>query len=248
MLLSVLHCIQPKDKRMILYEGPSALDGEPIVAILTGLKNKSVNTKTGDMMQVWILRSDIEPHKAWKDGSYKSVCGDCIHGGDNANDCYVLLHNAPLSVYRAYKRGIYSKANPGMVIDRAVRWGAFGDPTAIPFHVALPYLEATDKRTGYTHQWIARPWLANPWRPYIMASVDSLKEAAQADRLGWRYFRVTGDYATLQGREQICASDSHGVSCAACRKCDGASNNKPSQVILVHGAKAKRGDYAPADS
>ena len=46
---------------MIVYEGPSRIDGEPIVAILT---LKSSNSKTGNMAQLWILRQDQHPQDA----------------------------------------------------------------------------------------------------------------------------------------------------------------------------------------
>jgi hypothetical protein len=50
----------------ILWEGNSPLTGDPIVCIITGLKSKSSNEKTGDMLQTVILRTDIEPHIAHK--------------------------------------------------------------------------------------------------------------------------------------------------------------------------------------
>ena len=45
-----------REKGFIIYDGPSMLDGEPIVAIAT---MKTSNRKTGEMVQVWILRSDV---------------------------------------------------------------------------------------------------------------------------------------------------------------------------------------------
>jgi hypothetical protein len=62
---------------VILYEGPSVIDGAPIVAIATGFKSPSSNDKTGTMIQVWILRADIAPHEAQKTGADESICGDC---------------------------------------------------------------------------------------------------------------------------------------------------------------------------
>ena len=47
---------------MIIYEGPSLLDGQQIVVIATGIKSKSSNGKTGGMIQTWILLCDIDPH------------------------------------------------------------------------------------------------------------------------------------------------------------------------------------------
>ena len=51
----------------IIYEGASLLDGKPIVAI--ALTGKSTNTKTGAMIQTFIIRSDIDPltaNKIWR--------------------------------------------------------------------------------------------------------------------------------------------------------------------------------------
>ena len=38
-------------QNLIIYDGPSVIDGAPIVAILTGLANASRNAGTGDMLQ-----------------------------------------------------------------------------------------------------------------------------------------------------------------------------------------------------
>ena len=61
---------------MIIYEGPSKLDGAPIVAIATGVDGASDNGKTGDMVQITIIRADIAPHHATKTGDDTSVCGN----------------------------------------------------------------------------------------------------------------------------------------------------------------------------
>ena len=51
----------PNPNGRILYEGPSMLDGAPIVVIATGFAERSGNDKTGAMIQTWILRADIPP-------------------------------------------------------------------------------------------------------------------------------------------------------------------------------------------
>ena len=68
---------------LIAYEGKSRIDGAPIVVILTAL-NGSMNTKTGHMVQSYILRADIDPVKAAKTGLDASICGDCQHRPTNA--------------------------------------------------------------------------------------------------------------------------------------------------------------------
>ena len=64
---------------VILYEGPSLIDGAPIVVIATGLKKPSKNAKTADMVQTWILRKDIHPKYAVRSGDDVSICGQCPH-------------------------------------------------------------------------------------------------------------------------------------------------------------------------
>ncbi len=89
-----------KTKGYVLYEGPSAINGDPIVAILT---LNSTNKKTGNMAQLWILHKDIPPHIAQKTGDDNAICGDC----PIKKECYVLTFQGPLSVWNAYKRGTY---------------------------------------------------------------------------------------------------------------------------------------------
>ena len=62
----------------ILYEGPSVIDGQPIVVIVNKL-NGSDNAKTGAIVQSFIIRSDIAPTDALKTGADASVCGECEH-------------------------------------------------------------------------------------------------------------------------------------------------------------------------
>src|SRR3546814_4866747 len=47
---------------VILYEGPSKLDGKPIAVIASGLAKASRNTKTGAMVQTYIIRTRSEEH------------------------------------------------------------------------------------------------------------------------------------------------------------------------------------------
>ena len=50
-------------KSAIIYNGPSLLDDKPIVVIAT-YSNR--NTKTGHVVQTYILREDIHPLEASK--------------------------------------------------------------------------------------------------------------------------------------------------------------------------------------
>ena len=61
----------------VVYEGPSELDGSPIVVIVNRIFTASDNAKTGDIVQTFIIRSDVSPLDALKSGEDVSVCGDC---------------------------------------------------------------------------------------------------------------------------------------------------------------------------
>jgi hypothetical protein len=87
------------------------------------------------MIQCWILREDVDPVSAERTGQDASVCGDCALRG---NGCYVLLHQAPLQVWRAYHAGCYPpfhKRHEHLFLGREVRIGAYGDPAAVPTRV-----------------------------------------------------------------------------------------------------------------
>lgn len=237
---------------IVLWEGPSELDGGPIVLIATGFKRASKNTKTGDMIQTWILRSDMPPGEAL-DGADKSICGDCPkrRQPDGSRECYVNVMRGPLAVYRCYKSGRYPRLkNDGKTIlgllhrlrslfsDRAVRFGAYGDPAAVPaiWWSALRNLSASV--TGYTHQAAGLSHL-------MMMSVDTPEQATDAQALGLRYFR-TGDVGEQPGPGEIMcpASEEAGYksNCAKCRLCDGtrlAGDKRRNIFIVNHSPKAR---------
>jgi hypothetical protein len=241
---------------MILYRGPSQLDGKPIVAIVTGLDLNSVNAKTGAMAQVWILRDDIAPIDAVKQGEDVSICGQCPHRGiseyvsaelgwvNRGRTCYVTLFHAPRNVWASYKRGVYgdevAQDAPARLANKKVRLGAYGDPAALPFGVWQAALANAAAFTGYTHQWRS---CDTRFRTFVMASADSAADMAEAQTLGYRTFRVRTAAEALAPREVICpASQEAGkkTSCAACLACGGTSAKaKASIAIVAHGAGAR---------
>ena len=119
-----------------MYEGPSQIDGAPIVVIVNKIDG-SDNAKTGAMVQTFIIRSDVAPTEALRTGADVSICGDCEHRPILAREtgkppCYVNVGRSVRSVYEAYKRGRYERADPA-TIARAVaglllRIGTYGDP------------------------------------------------------------------------------------------------------------------------
>jgi hypothetical protein len=79
----------------IIWEGPSMLDGAPIIVIATGLAQDSQNTKTGNLIQTWIMRADVDPMRAIREGLDASICGDCKHRGARAVPATSTLDRRP---------------------------------------------------------------------------------------------------------------------------------------------------------
>lgn len=238
-----------KANGVILYEGPSKLDGKPIVVIATGIRKASTNAKTGAMVQTYILRQDINPIEAVKTGEDVSICGNCKHRGNGINgegrSCYVTLIHGPRSVYASYLRGIYPKANAfqaaQLFAGKMVRLGTYGDPAAAPFPMWKTALLHAKGWTGYTHQWRNVP---ARWSELVMASADSVADMDDAHELGYRTFRVTSEpFENVKGRETICpASEEKGkvADCFSCRACMGTSGKaKVSVQIAAHGGGKK---------
>lgn len=223
----------------IIWSGKSLFDGEPIVAILTGWNRTSANTKTGWMVQTYVIRQDIAPTEAVKTKQDYSVCGNCPLRGST---CYVRVEVIN-NVWRKYQSGGYPQLNTEILntIKRRslkVRLTAYGEATAVPLSAWQPLLKASSGFTGYTHQWRK----CDPfWQEYLMASVQFDGERAEAKSLGWRTFRVLSDLNDLEAGETICHNiKNEKIQCEACGLCNGNSNYSKMDVAdPVHGINWK---------
>jgi len=229
----------------IVYQGPSLLDGQPIVAIAT---MASRNVKTGSMVSIWIMRQDIDPVTASRLGEDVSVCGSCPHRGTPNVDkaagqadgraCCVILYQAPRNVWQSWRRGIYPMART--VDDLAaigrgamVRNAAYGDGAAIPAWITSAIESDAAGHTAYSHQSgnVSSAFDAARY----MVSVESREAAHVAWDAGHRTFRIVDTYADLvPGREIECPS-SRGVQCADCGLCGGGQVKAKSIAIVKHG-------------
>lgn len=239
---------------LVLYEGPSMIDGQPIVVIANRICEASNNAKTGDMVQTFIIRSDVAPLEALKTGDDQSVCGDCIHrprmvNGKRLRSCYVNVGQAPRSVFVAYQNGRYARPDvdydPAILADvfagRVFRCGTYGDPFAAPFHIWKACLEKVAGLTGYTHQW--RDPFCAPFKHICMASCDGALDAELAKAKGWRVFRVRQAKEDIRAGEVVCPASAEAgkkTVCAACKACGGfMAKAKADIVITAHGPTAK---------
>ena len=224
-----------KPNGYIIYDGVSQLNGEHIIAIVT---MKSANIKTGNMASMWIMHKDVRPTEASKTGDDAAVCGQCPQRHHLGGACYVTLFQAPLNVWKSYHKGNYEMLTDYSVFEGIrMRFGAYGDPAAIPMDVLVGIKSVVINNTSYTHQWKTTD---KKLMEMSMASVDNITEARQAVEMGYRYFRVTHDEDSLIENEIICPNYTSDVQCYDCKLCSGNLSKAKNIVIPVHGAKSKK--------
>lgn len=241
---------------IVFYRGASLIDGAPIVGI--AIKSSS-NRKTGDLVQTYIIRSDISPMNASKSGADVSICGNCKHRGkptDNPEkkiaverSCYVNLGQGPTIVFKGLQRGIYPDASAdtikGFADGKGVRLGTYGDPAAIPRSAWDALLVGAGFHTGYTHNLKVQPSMAD----LCMVSADSQQASASAKSYQRRSFRViplnvwqAKGKASISSHEIMCPASAEAgarVTCFDCRLCNGTKSKGKSIAIVAHGTGAK---------
>ena len=235
----------------IAYEGPSEIDGRPIVVIVNKLAG-SDNAKTGaDLVQTFILRADVAPTDALKTGDDVSICGQCVHRPILAKHngqapCYVNVGRSVRSVFEAYRRGRYQHATPSqlraILKGRKVRLGTYGDPAAAPVAMWQTITADAAGVVGYSHQWQSVHFDHAAWAPLVMASADTIDEAAQANLYGMRVFRVSVG-VDKQAGEVTCPASVEGgrkATCDQCMLCGGTSKQARDVVIADHAVGHKR--------
>lgn len=225
----------PRSRGYIMWEGSSVLDGSPIALIAT---MSTSNKKTGDMVQTWIIRTDINPVEATQSGADSAVCGNCPHRHYNKGACYVNVGQAPNAVYKGYVKGIYPAfdlAKHGAhFASRKIRLGAYGDPAAVPFDTVSMVALLGTGHTGYTHQ-ANHKHFDKRFLSLCMVSADTPKQALKFQAMGAKTFRVALEGDALYDSEIECLADSKGIQCIDCGLCDGATKNI---AITVHGSRS----------
>jgi hypothetical protein len=233
----------------IAWEGNSPVTGDPLVLVVTG---RSHNTKTGPMYQAWLLLRDVAPFDAIAQGADRAICGSCVHRGiekvpngttQNAKrTCYVSMFKGPAKIWQLARAGAYPRlttAEAGLKLaGEYVRVTAYGDPAFVPLDVWRAILRHADGWVGYTHQWAT----CDPgFRAWLMASVETEREAAEAHARGWRTFRARSPHEALRKDEFQCPASEeagHRATCVTCLLCRGTSSPAKSVSILLHGQRA----------
>lgn len=221
----------------LLYRGASLFNGREIAVVLTGLTTPSANRKTGVMIQSWILDTSSIPTEAVKTGTDASICGDCPLRGKT---CYVNLVGVngiwrgldSLPVVTDSTLG-YIRRYSGL----GLRLGAYGDPAMVPLDVWKPLIESVRFSLGYTHQWRT---CDQEWRNYCQASVESVEDMQEANRMGWSTYRVRMKGDPKQPGETVCINQTDPyIKCSTCQLCSGKKNI----VADVHGTAFKINNF-----
>lgn len=228
-----------KPSGYIVYRGPSLIDNQPIVVV--AITKESKNSKTGNMVQTYILCDNGElPVANYKSLADRSICGDCPHRRGMGGACYVNVGQGPTIVAKGIARGIYPSnkyAASRACAGRAVRLGTYGDPAAVPGSVWNLLLLQAKSHTGYTHQW--KGGNADHVKQWCMASADSVQDRSDAKASGWRTFRIRTNSEPLISGEFVCPASKEGgyrKLCVECTACSGGfSVRKGDPAIIVHG-------------
>lgn len=220
----------------IIYEN------DRIVVIATGINgNKNLlssNSKTGPIVQTWILAKEMNPIELVKQNKDSIICGSCPlkKGGFGRRACYVAVWRAPYQIWKAYNRGKYPALTLEQIkevfVGKYVRFGSYGEPTLIPYKIVEAIINVASGFTGYTHGW-KRP-IFQKYSNFFMASTTPNNYLA-AQAMGWRTFTMSN--AKLDKQVVCPASNEAGKksTCQDCGLCKGNAISARSIQIQPHG-------------
>jgi len=69
---------------------------------------------------------------------------------------------------------------------------------------------------------------------FSMASVENLKQKADAQAKGYRTYRIVEDVAEIATDEVLCPNTSKGVQCRECGLCGGLRSKAKNIAIVKH--------------
>lgn len=228
---------------MVIWQGKSRFATTEDISVVAVMKTE--NGKTGDMVQTFIM-PDKEFVRKEDRANRKIVCGNCPLL--DAGACYVNVAWAVLAVWKKLRAGRYPKLDLNAFKDRAVRLGSYGEPVLMPLTLFQAIIKIAKCWTGYTHAW-ENDW-AQPYQQYLMASVQTAKQKAEANAKGWKTFRTVASIEDKLPDEVLCPASAEYLAiagkkatCEQCRLCCGRTSVTQKNVCIVaHGSKAIKGN------
>lgn len=226
-------------------------ESRDLVAIAT---TDSDNSKTGNMIQVWIMSRLVHPVESRRSGHDATLqCQGCPFASNQG--CYVSPL-ALMAIWRAYKANSYSYLQFGSADwdaffqGASVRLGAYGNPSMLPLAMLQSITDLASMHTGYMHDWHLMPIdLARSYGRFLMASTEP-SNSAYAQNLGLRTFTVLSPDSPSEGLGIECLADAKGMQCADCGLCDGTARSSkrskplPSVWIRSHGYQVKKANIS----
>ena len=232
-------------ERMLVWQGKSELTGEEIVVLATGVPKgrggkSSRNSKTGDMIQIAILRADVNPTEALKLGLDEAICGGCPHrskASGGVGDCYTHKNLrrgfAQTPTWKAHQANGSAPFRLEAFKGQLVRFGSYGDPAAVPFEVWEAIAGVAAGLTGYTHQWRTAD---SRFAQLVRASADTVEERREARLKGYKTFRVRLAIEPREQGEVVCPASAEAgfkTTCSVCLACGGTDNGRKQDVVIV---------------
>ena len=234
-----------KTNTSILFSGKSEYTGKPVQALIT---RTSSNTKTGNIPQITFLPKNVKPTDALKSGRDQDVCGSCplrpskFNPKTHDKPCYVNCGFAPNAIARRKTTPDfdYSEVFP------VLRLGAWGDSASIERQALLKIVDLGKRVLNYTHAWSFKKF--NFLKAFSMASVHSVAEKNQANKLGFRAFRTVkpllfadhlklfknGQHTVsdLQSDEILCPNFTKSIQCKNCKLCCGNQIKTKLNIVI----------------
>ena len=233
----------------VIYRGNSPMNGDQIMCVVSGIKTKSQNDKTGVMAQASILLANMHPVEGYKTGADEAICGECpLRLNEGSRICYVnVLFNNGSQFKSVTRNEVFMTPRQLAIIlayrQRGIRWGSYGDPAMLPFGLIHQVMSLSGvHHTSYTHQWI-QPWFDKRHLVYSMASIDHVNTVEMLMELqdeNTRYYRLVDSYENLLPGEIKCPSNSDSrkedgsrkITCAECGLCAGSNKQAKSIAII----------------
>ena len=218
----------------IIWKGESQYDNSPIMLLATGEDKRSNNIKTGAMIQLWILRTDMPPVEAVKQNLDGAVCGECTMRWNSGGGCYVIPFHYSIMWKKAMTSESWYTPQQLATLSRKkhlpIRMGAYGDPAMVPLEV-WKQMGVMPKGSGYTHQWETAD---TGFAELVMASVETLEKKEEANAKGYRTFRILNNAADLAADEVMCPNYTQGIQCRTCGLCGGLRSKAKNVAIPMH--------------
>ncbi len=246
----------------VVWQGPSMIDGSPIVVIITGMKpgSGSDNSKTGTMAQTYIIRSDMSPMEAIWSGLDYAICGICWHRGVETDgpisahidrSCYVTVgREIEASIWPSVNGNQYGNRyatiTPGqagsILGEHTTRWaseislrlGTYGDPAAVPMRVWNSMVRRVDRHTGYTHQWRMFRSRAAAMSKLLMASCETVQDFRDARAMGYRTFSAPIDGRPPEPGEITCPASAEAGYKTTCSSCKLCGGTSTATTKSIH--------------